>query len=79
MRSPLVEAAVWIDQVDKLCYSDLKVMHAPGGWYVGTTYTEETGYSEPGSRDSEYFKTREEAAAFLHEVEAGRAATRMTL
>jgi hypothetical protein len=42
-------------------YSDLKVMRSEAGYYVGTEYVNDDGFVEPGSRESGYFKTREEA------------------
>lgn len=42
-------------------YSDLKVMHSAAGYYIGTTYTGEDGLTEPGSRESQYFRTWDEA------------------
>ena len=52
-------------------YSELKVMHSNAGYYIGTTYTDPVaGFVEPGSRDSNYFKTREEAEKFLKLVES---------
>ena len=42
-------------------YSDLKVMKSAAGYYVGTVYINDDGFVEPGSRESGYFKTREEA------------------
>lgn len=47
-------------------YSELKVMKSAAGWYIGTTFTHnETsptpGMVEAGSRESQYFETRERA------------------
>ena len=53
-------------------YTDLKVLQSPAGWYVGTMYVDPiTGYTEPGSRESVYFGTPEEAAEFLRAIESG--------
>ena len=67
MKSPMIEAADWIE--DKAAYSEMKVMRSPAGWYVGTTVTE-FGRECPGSRDSGYFATEAEAAGFLAMVES---------
>ncbi len=46
-------------------YSDLCVLRSAAGYYIGTeffhTSGEFTGLIEPGSRESEYFPTREAA------------------
>lgn len=53
-------------------YSEMQVLKSPAGWYVGTIYTSPTdGFQEPGSRDSGYFNTYEEAQAFLEAMERG--------
>jgi len=61
-----------IDLEEADSYSELKVMKSPAGYYVGTTYhNSEFGFDEPGSRDSGYFRTEEEAAAMLKTFESG--------
>lgn len=42
-------------------YSPLQVLRSAAGYYIGTVYHNEDGFDEPGSRDSEYFATAEEA------------------
>lgn len=46
-------------------YSKLMVLSSAAGYYVGTIYTDEDGFQDPGSRDSGYFKTREDAESYL--------------
>ena len=46
-------------------YTDLMVLQSAAGWYIGTLYQEDDGYYSPGSRDSIYFKTKEEAEKVL--------------
>ena len=46
-------------------YSDLQVMESAAGYYVGTIFTDEHGFEGPGSRDSEYFTTKEKAQRVL--------------
>lgn len=60
----------WIKDPEN--YSDLKVMNTGAGYYIGTSYTdpEGGGFTEPGSRDTGYFKTREEAEEHLAMIEA---------
>lgn len=65
MKSPMINNADFIQNKDG--YSALKVMKSAAGWYVGTTYTE-NGITEPGSRDSDYFGSREEAEHYLELV-----------
>ncbi len=70
MKSPMIENAEYIKH--KECYSELQVLNSGGGYYVGTIYTDPLeDYQEPGSRDSSYFATYDEAAALLAEIEAG--------
>ena len=59
MRSPQVERYE-PDSKEKEGYTDLQVLRSPAGYYVGTMYVAEDGFTEPGSRDSGYFKTRKE-------------------
>lgn len=60
-------------------YSELKVMCSAAGWYVGTTYKDpEFNFEEPGTRESGYFSSSEEATAFLNYLEnGGREGVRM--
>lgn len=66
MKSPMVTNLECI--TDKAGYSDLQVLKSGGGFYVGTLYTGPGGFEEPGSRDSHYFKTREEAERYLKDL-----------
>ena len=52
-------------------YSEMQVLKSPAGYYVGTIYTDVDGFQEPGSRDSEYFGSHEEAQSHLHDFENG--------
>ena len=75
MKSPTVSSADYISEPEKSRYSDLKVMSSAAGYYVGTTYEnfDDEGvfeFSEPGSRDSGYFRTKEEAEACLATMKA---------
>ncbi len=69
MKSPMVTQADYI--ADKGRYSDLQVLQSAAGYYIGTVYENPEGFTEPGSRDSDYFKTKEQAEA---ELAAWRAA-----
>ncbi len=53
-------------------YSELKVCKSAAGYFIGTTYTNDEGYKEPGSRDSIYFSTDWEAKATLIWLETGK-------
>lgn len=44
--------------------SDFKVMKSGGGYYIGTTTSEE-GFEEPYTRETGYFATHEEAKVAL--------------
>lgn len=57
-------------------YSDLKVLSSAAGFYIGTLYEEfDAGgkcvWQEPGSRDSGYFRTADDAAKELRQIEGG--------
>jgi hypothetical protein len=67
MKSPMVENANYIK--DQGQYSELKVLQSAAGYYIGTMYNNPEGFQEPGSRDSDYFPTKEKAEAFLKELE----------
>lgn len=62
-RSKIVEALG--PDPDPGHYSDLQVLQSPAGWYIGTIWQGDDGYTEPGSRDSEYFATKQEAQKVL--------------
>lgn len=76
MKSPMVENAGYIKDAGR--YSDLQVLHSGGGFYVGTIYENPDGYSEPGSRDSDYFSTLQQAETHLAAIVADDAPTRMS-
>ena len=59
MKSPMVETRDYI--TNKAGYTDLQVLQSGAGFYIGTMYNNPDGFQEPGSRDSGYFATREEA------------------
>jgi hypothetical protein len=76
MKSPMIQTASYLDDKEKSGYSDLQVLKSAAGWYVGTTFwnTEDVpgvSFMEPGSRDSDYFASKEEAEDFLRRLEAG--------
>lgn len=51
-------------------YSDLQVLRSTAGFYIGTTYIDpESGWQEPGSRDSDYFVHKEQAMQALAKLE----------
>lgn len=76
----MVESAEYISE--KTGYSELQVLQSGGGYYIGTMYNgiDEYGpFEEPGSRDSDYFKTYEAAERYLRILEGGFGApVRMT-
>lgn len=66
MKSPMVQSAGYLKPEQKSGYSDLQVLRSGAGYYVGTIYTDpEDGFTEPGSRDSGYFRTHEDAEKYL--------------
>lgn len=65
MKSPQVQNASYIDEEDKEQYSDLQVLQSAAGYYIGTIFTGKDGFQEPGSRDSEYFPTKQHAETAL--------------
>lgn len=57
-------------------YTELQVLHSAAGFYIGTLYEEYDAngkcvWQEPGSRDSDYFRTEESAEAYLKILNAG--------
>ena len=79
MKSPMVQNAPYIPKSEKCCYSDLQVMKSAAGYYVGTIYTDpKDGFKEPGSRDSDYFATQEEAEQELKDIIECGVTTRMS-
>lgn len=65
MKSKIIQEADFIPEDEKECYSDLQVLRSAAGFFIGTIYTDKQGLSEMGSRDSEYFETREQAQTAL--------------
>ena len=66
MKSPMVSNQPYI--TNKEGYSEMQVLRSGAGYYVGTTYTGPDGFVEPGSRDSGYFATHDEAQKYLDMV-----------
>lgn len=61
MRSIQV-ARVYRNQPEEIArFTELQVMNSAAGYYIGTAYNAIEGYQEPGSRDSDYYATKEEA------------------
>lgn len=53
-------------KVGGVWYSDKKVLQSGAGYYIGTTcWDTELNFEDSGSRESDYFKTREEAQKAL--------------
>ena len=80
MKSPITQAD-YIPEATRGNYTDMKVLRSGGGWYIGTMYEERDAqgnltFQEPGSRDSEYFDTEEEADAELRSIVGGTSKTR---
>lgn len=67
MKSLIVTNSDFIK--DKHRYSHLQVLRSNAGCYLGTTYTSEDGFVEPGSRDTGYFVTEALAAELLNYIE----------
>ena len=65
MKSPMIRN-LFPEELER--YSDLEVLESAAGFYVGTTYANPDGFTEPGSRDSGYFATADEAQDFLDHV-----------
>lgn len=71
MRSIQVKEVYGFDSRE---YSDLKVMRSAAGWYVGTEVAEGEDQGMPGSRDSYYCGSYEEAFNLLQRFEKGNLA-----
>ncbi len=46
---------------EELRYTNLLVMRSAAGWYIGSYYVNENGSKVPGTRDSDYYPTKEMA------------------
>lgn len=57
--------------LERECYTDLQVLRSGAGHYVGTMYRSPDGFQEPGTRDTVYYGTQEEAKLALEQLEAG--------
>lgn len=76
MKSPMVQSAGYIKPEEKGNYTEMQVLRSAAGWYIGTMYENRGAdgkllFQEPGSRDSDYFATKEVAAAYLKVLNAG--------
>ena len=76
MRSEQIEKAKHMTEKEKANHTDLQVLHSNAGWYVGTLYQEKDPvgnviWTEPGSRDTDYFKSQDDAARYLRIMEQG--------
>lgn len=81
MKSPMIAAMPNLlpatpDEGVSNRYTDLQVCSSGAGYYIGTMYEEmdangKVMWQEPGSRDSDYFRTREGAEAYLKIINAG--------
>jgi hypothetical protein len=77
MKSPQVETADYISEADKANYGDLQVMGEQPQFYVGSFYYDPEFGKMPGSRDSDYFQTREQAEKALRRIIARNLTPRM--
>lgn len=83
MKSPMITEMPWLLPTEleepkavKNRYTDLQVLCSGAGYYIGTMYQEldendNVIWEEPGSRDSDYFKTQEGAEAYLKILNVG--------
>lgn len=84
MKSPMMivnpelakVAEMAVKSATKNGYSDLRVLKSAAGYYIGTQYEEYDGdgklvWQEPGSRDSGYFRSEEDAAKELGQMLGG--------
>lgn len=70
MKSPMITNAPYIKEEEKGSYTEMQVLQSGAGYYIGTLYNNPEGWQEPGSRDSDYFQTREQAEKHLKMFEA---------
>ena len=69
MKSPMITKAKYL--TNKSGYTDLMVCQSAAGYYIGTMWEEKNAagevlWQEPGSRDSDYYKTAEDAQKCLN-------------
>lgn len=72
----LIPTDLFMDNAVRGGYSDLRVLRSNAGHYVGTVYEEYDAegklvWQEPGSRDTGYYDTEEEAALTLRQMQGG--------
>lgn len=72
----MVQDADYVPAETKGFYGELEVLRSNAGYYVGTMYNNPEGFQEPGSRDSGYFHTEQEAARELQIIKKGEGVTR---
>lgn len=67
MKSPIAEQ---YDSTNLEYYSDLQVMQSAAGYYIGSDFTDHElgGMKVPGTRDTEYFDTKQEAEEMLQTI-----------
>jgi hypothetical protein len=64
----IIQQAKYISNPEN--YSELKVLKSNAGYYIGTTYKDPITQKEsPGSRDTDYFDSKELAEAALYLLE----------
>ena len=52
-------------------YTELMVCRSAAGWYVGRSFIGEDGFPSPGSRESNYYETEEEAMTHILKLTQG--------
>ena len=76
LKSKIVTEANYLTAKEKSGFTELQVLHSNGGWYVGTLYQEKDKngnvlWTEPGTRDTDYFNSQEDAARYLRIMQQG--------
>lgn len=61
-----IQVANTMRESEQKDFSELQVLKSGAGWYIGTIFTDpKTGFQEPGSRDTGYYASEEDAKLAL--------------
>jgi hypothetical protein len=67
MKSPQELKEIKSIQTDGGYYGELRVCSSGNGFYIGRVFYDELGFNVPGSRESDYYRSKIEAQKALDE------------
>ena len=76
IKSKIITNADYLTDKEKSSFTELQVLHSNAGWYVGTMYEERDKdgnvlWTEPGTRDTDYFRSQADAERYLRIMKKG--------